>query len=371
MVRSLDHGGCERDAAKIAVGLDRARFDPHVAVFFEGGFRTREVAAAGVPIVGLPVRSFMNSSALRGARKLNAYLRRHRIQLIHAFDVPLDIFAPPIARWCRVPVVITSQLSFRNMYAFRERIALRLSDWLSDRIVVNSRAVGDSLQREIGLPEEKIYLCYNGVNPADFYPRPGARPVPFDGASLVIGSVCVMRPEKRMDWLIQSFAQVRQINPGTRLLLVGSGPEVPRLMALRDSLGMQDVCRFEPARPDVAESMQAMDIYVNCSSSESFPNALLEAMACGCCVIGSNVGGIPELITHLDDGLVFDSGSPEQLTQMLRLAVADANLRQKFRQQAVVTAHQRFSIRITIQRTEALYETLLQEHGVRATVPAC
>src|SRR5579863_6171618 len=108
LVEALTHGGCERDAAKIAMGLDRARFEPHVAVFREGGFRRREVEAAGIPILTLPLRSLMNSSVWQGAREMGAYIRQHRIQLVHAFDVPSDIFTALVARWYRVPVVITS-----------------------------------------------------------------------------------------------------------------------------------------------------------------------------------------------------------------------------------------------------------------------
>src|ERR1035441_7122331 len=116
LVESLSHGGCERDAAKIAVGLDRSRFEPHVAVFHTGGYRTREVEAAGVPILSLPVRSFLNSTVWLAARQLGAYIRQHRIQLVHAFDVPVDIFGAPVARFYKVPVMVTAQLSYRNMY---------------------------------------------------------------------------------------------------------------------------------------------------------------------------------------------------------------------------------------------------------------
>ena len=63
-------------------------------------------------------------------------------------------------------------------------------------------------------------------------------------------------------------------------------------------LSIRDDCTFEPAQSDVAPWFQRMDIFVIPSRTESFPNALLEAMACGCAPVGSSVGGIPELIDH-------------------------------------------------------------------------
>lgn len=366
MVQSLNHGGCERDAAKIALGLDRSRFEPHVGTLREGGFRVPEVLAGGVPVVHFPVTSFMNTSVLGAARQLGTYMRRHGIQLLHAFDVPTDIFAAPAARWYRVPAVVTSQLSFRDMYPSRERALLRVTDRLSDKVVVNSQAVGNSLQREVGLSPEKIYLCYNGVNLSEFFPKTVERPEALRDASVIVGSVCVMRQEKRMDWVMQAFARIRHVNPGARLLLVGSGPELDRLMALRDSLGLTDVCVFIPGQPNVADWMRTMDIYINSSYSESFPNGLLEAMACGCCVIGSRVGGIPELVTHGENGLTFEPGSLEQLTEALRSVVSDAGLRERFKEQAWETARERFAMQIALRRTEALYDELLQKHKISA-----
>ena len=105
-----------------------------------------------------------------------------------------------------------------------------------------------------------------------------------------------MRPEKRIDWLLEAFADVSRTQPGLRLVLVGSGPETPRLLELRDRLGLREICHLEPTQPNAADWMRGIDIFVNASSIESFPNAVLEAMACGCCVIGSNVGGVPELL---------------------------------------------------------------------------
>jgi len=140
---------------------------------------------------------------------------------------------------------------------------------------------------------------------------------------------------------------------------------VPHLLRLRDSLGLRDVCSFEPGEPQVADWMRRMDIYINSSYSESFPNALLEAMACGCCAIGSNVGGIPELITHGQDGLVFESQDENDLTEKLVMAVTNADLRQRMRVQAVKTAHERFSMALALERTASLYESLLVKRKVQ------
>lgn len=368
MVRKLEQGGCERDAAKIAVGLDRSRFEPHMGVFVEGGIRTQEVLAAGVPIVHLPVRSLMNRSVTEGAKKLGGYVRRHGIQVVHAFDVPTDLFLAPAARFYRVPAIVTAQLSFRDISPLAARILLRFTDWLSDAVVVNSQAVARSLERQLRFPKRKLYLCYNGVNSEHFHPGAGERPF-LQEASLVVGSVCAMRPEKRVDWILRAFARVRASHPGAQLLLVGSGPETTRLIDLSHQLGLRDCCHFETAKAEVLPWMQSMDVFINSSSSESFPNALLEAMACGCCPIGSRVGGIPELITHFEDGLTFDVNSLEQLTEMLSLAVTNAGLREKLRAQAVKTAHNRFSIARTIQRMESLYENLLTRRGISKRSP--
>lgn len=174
-----------------------------------------------------------------------------------------------------------------------------------------------------------------------------------------------MRPEKRVDWVIRAFAQIRPANPGAKLLLVGSGPEAVRLRELTENLGLRDACHFEESQADVAQWMRAIDIYINSSVSESFPNGLLEAMACGCAVIGSKVGGIPELITHGEDGLIFDSGWLEDLTAQLGLAAGDAELRKKLQRNAVDTARERFSIGIATRRVESLYADLLSSASSR------
>jgi glycosyltransferase involved in cell wall biosynthesis len=94
-------------------------------------------------------------------------------------------------------------------------------------------------------------------------------------------------------------------------------------------------------------------------------------MATGCCVLGSSVGGIPELITQGEDGLVFARDSREELVESLRLLLADEALRTRLRTKAVDTASRRFSMERTLERTQLLYETLLERKlGMRERAAA-
>ena len=355
MVQSLGQGGCERDAAKLAISLDRSVFSPRVGVLRTGGFRLPEVESAGIPVLHFPVSSFVKPSVFAAARQFGQYVSAHGIQVVHAFDVPTDIFAGFASRYYRVPRIVTAQLSYRDLVAPRERLLLRATDRISDVVVVNSKAVGKSLERDYKVPAEKVFLCYNGVNSDEFHPAEAAAPEFLADAEVVIGSVCVMRPEKRMDWLVRSFADVYTHHPGARLLLVGSGPETPKLQSLSKELGVGNQTFFVPGQAQVADWLRNMDVYVNASVSESFPNALLEAMACGCCAVGSNVGGIPELIENGKSGLIFNTDSDASLTDALHRVVSDAALRRALREQAFARAHSCFSMSNTVDRMQSLY----------------
>lgn len=366
MVRELGIGGCERDLAKLAKTLDRAQFFPHVGCFHSEGLRADELRAAGVPIVRFPVRSFQSFSAIGGARQMGRYLREHRIKLVHCFDVPTVIFGVPTAYWNHMPAIVSAQLGERELHPKIHHKLLRMTDHLADVVVANSRFIQQYLINRERVPAEHTYLCYNGVETSIFYPEAEPKPPALAEASLVIGTVCALRPEKRLDLLLKAFAQVRSLLPGMKLLVVGSGPVLPQLEALRDELGIASDCVFEPSQTEVAPWLRALDIYVMSSETESFPNALLEAMACGCAVIGSRVGGIPELITDAVSGLLFESKNVEDLAAALGKLILEPELRRRLAERAADLAHDTFSMEINARRNESLYRTLLGRKGIIA-----
>jgi YD repeat-containing protein len=359
--RQLNLGGVERDLAKIAKGLDRSRFQPHVATFYQGGLRYEEVRAAGIPMLHLPVLSFASWAAVKAVWRLVRYLRRHRIQVAHSYDASGNLVAP-VARMAGVPVVVTSQLSYRTLLEAGTVRLARLSDRFAHAVLVNCEAVRRHMIEDEGVPAGRVELVYNGVETAEFHPaaEPEPKPEALQGSTLVIGTVCVLRPEKALPMLQEAFARLLPAHPRLKLAIVGEGAELPKLRETAARLGLNENCLLAPATRDVARWMRAMDIFVLPSYSEAFSNSLLEAMACGCCVVGSRVGGTPELIGENERGLLFQSGNVEDLAAQLARLIADGDLRRELGARAARFAGERLSIEVAVERTCALWEKLLE-----------
>ena len=361
-VRELHHGGIERDVTKIALNLDRSRFEPHVASYQAKGMRFEELSRAGVPLLHVPLSSLKSPTALSAAMRVWKYIREHGIRLVHAYD-PSAVFVAPIARVLRVPAVLSSTLGNRDLLDQRTRRQVRWTDQIVDTIVVNCEAMRRHMIDDEHVPSERIELCYNGVDTTEFYP--GVRkPEPVGGASLVIGTVCVLRPEKALDLLQEAFARVRHLKPGMKLLIVGSGPELPRLETNSQRLALQEGCEFVPATRLVPQFLRAFDIFVSCSNSEAFSNTILEAMASGCGVVGSRVGGTPELIGNDERGLLVQPGDAGDLATKLTTLIENEPLRRAFGIRAAEFARSKLSIEIAARRMAEIYELLLNRKAV-------
>ena len=359
-VRELHCGGIERDVTQIASRIDRARFEPHVASYQAEGLRFEELERAGIPHLHVPFSTFKSPTAVAAAMRVGRYIRERGIRLVHSYDSSA-VFMAPLARALRVPAVLSSILGSRSLLDVRTRRELRWTDKMVDSIVVNCEAMRRHATDDEHVPGERIELCYNGVDTTQFCPSASTRPAPLAGASLVIGAVCVLRPEKSLELLQEAFARVRHLRPRMKLAIVGNGPELAKLEGNARRLGIDGDCLFVPSTRSVAEYMRSFDLYVSSSSSEAFSNTILEAMACGCCVVGSQVGGTPELVGNDERGLLFRSGDAGDLAAKLAALIENEPLRRALGARAAEFARKTFSIETAAERMAEIYERVLQQ----------
>jgi glycosyltransferase involved in cell wall biosynthesis len=357
-VRELNYGGIERDVTKIALKIDATQFQPHVASYQPHGMRFEELKAAGIPFLHLPVASLRSPTTLYAVNRLRQYIRQHRIRLVHAYDASA-VFVAPVSRAMRLPAVLSSTLGYRDLLDPRTRRQARWTDKIVDAIVVNCEAMRRHMIDDEHVAEEKVELCYNGVDTNQFHPSDGERSRTAD-ASVVVGAICVLRPEKALDLLQEGFARIRHLRPGIKLRIVGSGLELSRLEANVRRLGLEQDCQLMPATREVPEILRDIDIFVLPSRSEAFSNGLLEAMACGCAVVGSRVGGTPELIGNDERGLLFESGNAQDLASKLSNLILNKTLRRELGFRASEFARKKLSIEIAARRMADIYEGVLQ-----------
>jgi glycosyltransferase involved in cell wall biosynthesis len=354
MVRELNLGGCERDLARTAIALKGTEFYPVVACFRDEGFRRQELDAAGIEVITIPVRSLASKAALEWMWKLSKMLRTRPFDIVHAFDVPSAMFAGLAAPLAPKSRFLAAQLSYRATYLPREQALMWLADRTAHTVVVNSQAVAEDLVTNHGVRRDKIQLVYNGVDPNEF--SPGDR---VTQSPLVIGTVAALRPEKRLELLVEAFARVHTAMPDTKLVIVGSGSVEPALRQQAQSLGIADACHFEPATREVPRWLRSIDVFVSTSETESFSNSILEALACRCCVVASRVGGTPEMVEDQQSGLLFPSGDVEALANCLLAVCRDPELRERLAQAGCERAHQMFSLQTNLCRTQELYRSVL------------
>jgi glycosyltransferase involved in cell wall biosynthesis len=135
--------------------------------------------------------------------------------------------------------------------------------------------------------------------------------------------VANLRPEKGHDVLIDAARLVNDRYSGVHFTIVGGGPERARLLRHTNDHCLGGIVTFVGHQEDVASALAAADVFVLPSRSESFPNALLEAMAAGVPVVASAVGGVLELVEHGRTGTLVPAGNAGALADSLCGLIAE------------------------------------------------
>jgi len=362
MARELDLGGSERQMALIAGALDRSKFEPVVGCFRPAGLRARDLEKSGVSIEHFPVYSFASGQAVAGVWQLARFIRQRGIRLVHTFDYPLTVFGIPVARLVTNAVPVSSQRSHRDLIPARYRRLVRITDRLASAVVVNCEFVRRHLEQDEGVPAARIRLCHNGLDLEEFSPREIPRAMALPADALVIGAVCALRPEKGLQDLLEAFSKIRH-QRALKLAIVGGGPLREKLGSLARALGIADHCIFVPATEQVAAWLRVVDLFVLPSHSEAFSNSLMEAMACGCCAVASEVGGNPELIRNGETGMLFPAGNASALAAVLELLIGNDSLRRRLACAGMQWVRANFSIRASAQCMGEIYADLIERRA--------
>lgn len=207
-----------------------------------------------------------------------------------------------------------------------------------------------------------IRVVPNFVDPVRFAPRPRsalresyARP-----EEPLLMHVSNFRPVKRVCDVIRIFHSVYR-DHAARLVMIGDGPERPAAERLARELELHPRITFTGALPDAAPLLAQADAFVLPSDGESFGLAALEAMSCGVPVVGARAGGLPEVVTDGEEGILEAVGDVERMGRRLSELLADAPRLERFKANARRRVERSFRTDLVVPLYEEVYrETVLR-----------
>ena len=175
----------------------------------------------------------------------------------------------------------------------------------------------------------------------------------------LIGTVGRLTEVKRQDLLIRAVAKLSELIPHVWLLLVGDGPERERLQEIAARCDVSDRVVFAgyQARPE--QYLRTMSVFALTSRSEGFPVSLLEAWLAKVPIVCSAVGGIPGVVSHEVNGLLFPTGDEASLMRALARVLGDPVLSSRLADAGHKVLRERYSIERMASEYEAAYASRL------------
>jgi N-acetyl-alpha-D-glucosaminyl L-malate synthase BshA len=226
----------------------------------------------------------------------------------------------------------------------------------SDLVTAVSTYLRDETYRAFGCVGCDVRVIPNFVNLEEYRPNGDARRESLAPADhKIVTHVSNFREVKRVKDVIRVFARIRRAMPAT-LLMIGDGPERAEAEREAEELGVTGDVRFVGRLETVAPLLQASDLFVLPSQTESFGLAALEAMACGAPVVATRAGGLPEVVDDGVNGILEPAGSVEAMGRRAVELLRDPLRYAQMREAAIAKAREFSSDRVV-----PLYEALYQE----------
>jgi len=318
---------------------------PHVSSIFLPLGKPAE-AIAGKGSLG---RALAYGPSAASLVKAAAFVRRHRVQVLHATDRPRDSSYVSLLGYLTGAVSVvhmhasTGELSRPTLWGMRHATAVfAVSDFIRTGLI--RRAI----------KSEKIFTVHNAVDADHFDPESNLDGrfsiraqfgIPVDAP--IAGIAARMNPWKGQFELIGAASRLREAFPNLHVMILGA--DVPEIRAeferkAREG-GIADRLHFAGFQKDVRPFLREFDLFVHPSYEEPFGLAIVEAMAMRKPVIACATGGVPEIITHSKDGWLVEPRSAEAVATAISMLLKDRELCRQLGDRARKTVRDRFSPR--------------------------
>jgi len=361
-ISSLKTGGAEHHLLNLCRYLKGTGHEPAVCTLSpaEDGLESALILDE-VPLYRLPLASLAFLPTPRSDRSLRRIMAESRADLLHAHLFHAEVAGVWAGLRTSAPLVVTRHSAGLEFGGWRRVLARCYGRRVSRCIAVSREAAAEA--RGMGYPEEKVAIIPNAVDARRFRPLEDperekrkrslvAELFPGEDAErvMLIGSVGGLKPVKAYSLFVEAAARFVASGPeggaaiAPRFVIFGEGPERGSLDELSRSLGLGRSFALPGRRDGLDEIYPLFDIFVLTSRTEGVPLALLEAMSSGVACVGSDVGGIGEVLG--DAGMLVSSGDEAGFAAALSRLAGDHPHRVELGRRSRVRILERYDVEI-------------------------
>ncbi len=324
---SLGMGGAEILRISVLDEMVRRKANVRVVVLRQPGELADRVRKLGVQVDVLSNRGGLFD--LPGVLRLAKYFRQHRPQIVQSSQFLTNLHTRLACWFSRVPIHIIEE---HGIYKWKRWYHRLLDRWVNARaagVIACSQRVAESAAQDLGLPVNQVHVVHNCVGhdhleegqPIDQYQLRQSLVGGDQPPKRLVGIVGTLRWEKGHKYLLQAWKHLYEqkvLDEHDHLLIAGDGPMGRELQEL--ARGLTNV-HFLGTVSDTRRLLAALDLFVLPSINEGFGIAIIEAMAAGVPVISTRSGGIPEIITPFETGVLVEPKNRVELANAIEFAL--------------------------------------------------
>ncbi|SDW16625.1 N-acetyl-alpha-D-glucosaminyl L-malate synthase BshA [Marinococcus luteus] len=302
------------------------------------------------------------------ASKMAEVVNREQLDVLHVhYAVPHAVCAILARDMTDHPVKVVTTLHGTDITVLGHdsslRDIIRYAIQRSDEVTAVSDALVEQTKQMLEVGRD-IHTIYNFVDERVYGPKTEKKNLKqaynIDEDEKVLLHVSNFRPVKRVVDVVRTFAAV-QAEVSCKLVMLGDGPDREKAWAEAKKLGVDQDVLFLGNQRQVADYLHIADLMLLLSEKESFGLAALEAMACGVPVIGTDIGGIPEVVFHNETGYVVPLGAVELAAQQAVGLLTDPDRMKRFKQRSLDVVEENFSSSRIVAQYEEVYRRTVED----------
>lgn len=369
LVSSLEFGGAERQAVELMRTFDRGDVRAILCSLSHVVPLADAVPNRGEDLYVVQKHGRFDFTTIFRVASL---LRRHKIDVVHAFLFDSEIVARLAAPLAGVRVVVSSERNTDYSRPLLHRVALTLTRPLFDVMVANSHAGKRFNIRSQGLAPSRIEVVHNGVDTERFRPNREAglefrRGLGIPPDTPVVGMVASYKRQKGHDNFLRMATLVRQSIPGATFLIVGGlvgDPQESRryeneVQSLCAALKLNEHCVFIGNQTDMNAVYNACTVTALLSRREGTPNVVLESMSCSVPVVASDVADNALIVADGETGFIVPVNDPEAAAARVCGLIESKVLRCRLGAAARARVCEEYSLHRAAHKLERIYAQCL------------